>query len=92
MEEDGATVSSAIDNIPSHRIYPTGMPIGWMTDMNSAPLLAELEGHSRVGLTLLVGFSRVLTRKLHASHADTERTERSLIGSVVINQVSKYQT
>jgi hypothetical protein len=39
--DDRATVSSAIDNIPSHRIYPTGMPIGWMTDMDSALLLAE---------------------------------------------------
>lgn len=38
---DRATVSSAIDNIPSPRIYPTGIPIGCMTDMKSAQLLAE---------------------------------------------------
>lgn len=84
--DDRATVSSAIDNIPSHRIYPTGMPIWWMTDMDSALLLAEAP--------FLVRFSRVLPRKLRAeslihSHA---YTGHSLTGSVVINQVSKYQT
>jgi len=37
----GATVSSAIDNIPPSRIYPTGIPIGCTTDKNPAGLLAE---------------------------------------------------
>jgi hypothetical protein len=54
--DDRATVSSAIDNVPSPRIYPTGIP-------NTAlQLFCWQKGH----LTNLVGFSRVLPRELRA--------------------------